>query len=70
MEDTVALAALLAHPPPLGTKTTLGSLPPFSDFSLGKFTGALLAVGTFPRLCRPCFGGRFLEVGLLAAPFG
>jgi hypothetical protein len=59
----------LAQPePPVGTSTTVGSFPPFSDFTLGKLAGARRAVGTFPRLWRPCFCGRFLDVVLLAAP--
>ena len=57
------------HPePPEGTSTTVGSFPPFSAFTLGRVAGARRAVGTLPRLCNPCLGGRVFELFLLLAP--
>lgn len=54
----VVSSALLPHPcPPAGTKFTLGSLPLFSAFKLGKFAGGGMrrTDATLPRLCMPCF---------------
>lgn len=52
-------SCLLAHPvPSFGTSETLGSLPLFSAFRLGRLAGGGIrrAMATFPRLCRPCRG--------------
>ena len=52
-------SCLLAHPvPSFGTNETLGSLPLFSAFRLGRLAGGGIrrAMATFPRLCRPWRG--------------
>lgn len=53
-------SCLLAHPvPSLGTSETLGSLPLFSAFRLGRLAGGGMrrAEATLPRDCRPWRGG-------------
>lgn len=53
-------SCLLAHPvPSLGTSETLGSLPLFSAFRLGRLAGGGIrrAEATLPRDCRPWRGG-------------
>lgn len=55
-----ACSCLLAHPvPSLGTSETLGSLPLFSAFRLGRLAGGGIrrAEATLPRDCRPWRGG-------------
>lgn len=55
-----ACSCLLAHPvPSLGTSETLGSLPLFSAFRLGRLAGGgiRLAEATLPRDWRPWRGG-------------
>lgn len=55
-----ACSCLLAHPvPSLGTSETLGSLPLFSAFRLGRLAGGGMrrAEATLPRDCRPWRGG-------------
>lgn len=55
-----ASSCLLAHPvPSLGTSETLGSLPLFSAFRLGRLAGGGIrrAEATLPRDCRPWRGG-------------
>lgn len=55
-----ACSGLLAHPvPSLGTSETLGSLPLFSAFRLGRLAGGGMrrAEATLPRDCRPWRGG-------------
>lgn len=55
-----ACSGLLAHPvPSLGTSETLGSLPLFSAFRLGRLAGGGIrrAEATLPRDCRPWRGG-------------
>ena len=50
---TLSVSSLPLQPPvvfPLGTRLTVGSFPLCSAFKLGRFAGALLAVGTLPRL--------------------
>lgn len=52
-------SCLLAHPvPSFGTSETLGSLPLFSAFKLGRFAGGGIrrAMATLPRLCKPWRG--------------
>lgn len=52
-------SGLLAHPvPSLGTSETLGSLPLFSAFRLGRLAGGGIrrAAATLPRDCRPWRG--------------
>lgn len=49
-------SGLLAHPvPSLGTSETLGSLPLFSAFKLGRLAGGGMrrAEATLPRDCKP-----------------
>ena len=55
-------------PCPDGTRLIVGSLPLCSAFKLGKFAGARRAVGTFPRLCNPCFWGILFCRGFKAEP--
>lgn len=55
-----ACSCLLAHPvPSFGTSETLGSLPLFSAFRLGRLAGGGIrrAEATLPRDCRPWRGG-------------